>query len=248
MNIKKRKISIMILLLFSAALLIPIGCVWFRTSFGRIGELLGSTSWFYPKLGISLLYAGAIALGGTLVAFIAAFALVNGHFRFKNAILFLLMLLMLMPLQVTLLPNYIGLRDLHLLDTAWALILPMVCSPFAFFLMYQYMNGIPEECIEAARLETGSVAVILSRIMLPQMKGMVAAVFLFLFAEGFNMVEQPLYYVKKEALQPLSVVTASTVNGDVGVACTVGIVCLVPITILYILFDRVISVNNGKVA
>ncbi len=241
MRRKKSVLSFLCMVLFSICLLVPIAVVVSKSSMKAFEIIFTKTEWFYPKLWKSLLYALVIGVGGTFIAFLTAFGLINGHFKCRGLLLSLILLLMLMPLQATLLPNYIGLRDLNLLDTPWALILPMVCSPFAIFLMYQYMKDIPEACIEAARLETGSVAVILFRIVLPQIKGYVAAVYLFLFAEGFNMVEQPLYYVKKESLQPLSVVTTALVGGDVGIICAIGIVCLIPITILYICYDRAVS-------
>lgn len=226
---------------FSILLFIPIAAGLSKTTLVDFEAILSDQIWFYPKFFLSLFYALAIAAGGTLVAFITAFSLVNGRFRCRGVLLFLLLLLMLMPLQTTLLPNYIGLRDLHLLDTVYALILPMLCSPFAIFLMVQYMSDVAETCVEAARLETNSLAVILFRIMLPQMKGSVAAVFLFLFAEGFNMVEQPLYYLRDESLRPLSVAASSLVEDRIGMVCAVGLLCLIPITFLYMIYNRILK-------
>ncbi len=67
--------------------------------------------------------------------------------------------------------------------------LPMLSSPFAIYLMYQYMDSISYEEFEAARLETNSVVRILCSVILPELRACVAAVFVFMFAEGFNMVE-----------------------------------------------------------
>lgn len=159
--------------------------------------------------------------------------------------MFLLLLMMLMPLQVTLLPNYVGLRDMGLLDTPAALILPMVCSPFAIYLMYQYMETLPKEGIEAARLETSSLFPILGQVIFPGMRACVAAVFVFMFAEGFNMVEQPLYFVKKDMLKPLSVLTEILPGEESYLIYAAGIVCMLPLLLLYGFYEEEIMEGLG---
>ncbi len=153
---------------------------------------------------------------------------------------------MLMPLQTTLLPNYIGLRDLGLLDTRKALLLPMICSPFAIYLMCRYMEGISDENWEAARLETDSLFQILFCVVFPQMRACVAAVFVFMFAEGFNMIEQPLYYVKQDKLKPLSIITDSMQAGEEKLIYAIGIVCMIPLLFLYGFYEEELADGLGR--
>ena len=153
---------------------------------------------------------------------------------------------MLMPLQATLLPTYIGLRDMYMLNSPFALILPMLCSPFAFYLMYQYVETVPTEIVEAARLETSSLCKILWHALLPQVKGSVAAVFVFMFAEGFNMVEQPLYFVKEDVLRPLSVIAEEYIQGKEQLLYAVGVLCLIPILLLYAVYEEELSDGMGR--
>lgn len=169
-----------------------------------------------------------------------------GKYKRKKAILFLVLLLMLMPLQATLLPTYIGLRDMRMLNSPFALILPMLCSPFAFYLMYQYVETVPTEIVEAARLETSSLCKILWHALLPQVKGSVAAVFVFMFAEGFNMVEQPLYFVKEDVLRPLSVIAEEYIQGKEQLLYAVGVLCLIPILLLYAVYEEELSYGMGR--
>ena len=169
-----------------------------------------------------------------------------GKYKRKKAILFLVLLLMLMPLQATLLPTYIGLRDMRMLNSPFALILPMLCSPFAFYLMYQYVETVPTEIVEAARLETSSLCKILWHALLPQVKGSVAAVFVFMFAEGFNMVEQPLYFVKEDVLRPLSVIAEEYIQGKEQLLYAVGVLCLIPILLLYAVYEEELSDGMGR--
>ena len=143
-------------------------------------------------------------------------------------------------------PTYIGLRDMHMLNSPFALILPMLCSPFAFYLMYQYVETVPTEIVEAARLETSSLCKILWHALLPQVKGSVAAVFVFMFAEGFNMVEQPLYFVKEDVLRPLSVIAEEYIQGKEQLLYAVGVLCLIPILLLYAVYEEELSDGMGR--
>ena len=220
-------------IILSVCLLLPVALTVTKAKPVDFFVVLVEEFWFYPKLWYSLGIAAAIGAGAVVVALLASAALKFGRVKYVKEILFLLLLLMLMPLQTTLLPNYIGLRDLKLLDRAGALVLPMLASPFAIYLMYQYMDSVSYEGFEAARLETGSVFRILCSVILPQMRGCIAAVFVFMFAEGFNMVEQPLYFVKKETLKPVSVLAEGLTGTDSRLIYAVGILCMIPMLLLY---------------
>lgn len=227
-------------------ILLPVLLMFVKVSPWDFFRLLIEEFWFYPKFWFSLFLAFAIGGGSVVVALLAAVGLKFGKMPCKKGILFVLLLLMLMPLQTTLLPNYIGLRDLKLLDTPEALILPMLASPFAIYLMFQYMDSVPYEGFEAARLETGSVFRILFFVLLPQMRACIAAVFVFMFAEGYNMVEQPLYFVKQEKLKPLSVLTESILQDDTTLLYAVGLLCMIPMLLLYGFYEKELEEGLGQ--
>lgn len=233
-------------ILVTGCILLPITLMFLKVKPQDFFKLLIEEFWFYPKFWLSLLLAAAIGAGSVMVALLAAVGLKLGRVRNKNTILFALLLLMLMPLQTTLLPNYIGLRDLELLDKPGALILPMLASPFAIYLMYQYMDSVPYEGFEAARLETSSVFRILFSVILPQMRACIAAVFVFMFAEGFNMVEQPLYFVKQEKLKPLSVLGESLTDENSYLIYAVGILCMIPMLLLYGFYEEELTDGLGR--
>lgn len=234
-------------LLAAGFTLLPICYIVTRVRGKDIYRVLLEELWFYPKFWYSFFVALAIAAGALFVSFVAGVSLRMCRMRGKGVILLILLLLMLMPLQVTLLPNYIALRDMNLLDTGAALILPMIFSPFSIFLMYQYAQTIDFEGLEAARLETGSAALIMTRVILPQMRACAAAVFVFMFAEGFNMVEQPMYFVKAQRLKPLSLLRESLSEEDAGLVYAVGVICLIPFLLLYVNFEDEIWEGMGTV-
>ena len=109
----------------------------------------------YLKLFLnSLLYAGLILAGQAVFVPMMAYSLSRFTFRGREAIFFLVLALMLMPFQVTMAPNVIALRSLGLINTVWAVVLPMWFSPFYIFLLRQFMIAIPSEMFEAAMIDS----------------------------------------------------------------------------------------------
>lgn len=199
--------------------------------------------WFYPMFWNSFGYGLATALPALVFVVPAGFALAKGKWKHKGALATLYLVLMLMPLQVTILPNYIGLRDLGLLDTRAGIVIPALFSPFATYLMYQYMKGIPEDTLEAARLETNSLGRILLHVVVPQIRTAIAAVFLFLFAEGYNLVEQPQIFLKDERKKPLSILVETISLPEEGLYFAAGIVSMIPVALLFGFFE--VSLEEG---
>lgn len=237
----------MAFLLAAGAVLLPVFYILKGVRSQDIYRVLLAEFWFYPKFWYSFFVALAIAGGSLFFSFTAGVSLRLCKMKGKGVILLVLLLLMLMPLQVTLLPNYIALRDMKLLDTGAALILPMIFSPFSIFLMYQYARTIDFEGLEAARMETGSAVRIMTGVVLPQMRACTAAVFVFMFAEGFNMVEQPMYFVKAQRLKPLSLLRESLAEEDAGLVYAVGVICLIPFLLLYVNFEDEVWEGLGTV-
>lgn len=199
-------------------------------------DLLIEHSFLLRNFWNSVLYAGVITCFNILVSVPAAYAFSQARFRGKDVLFFFYVVLTMMPLQVTLLPNYIGLRDMKLLDTPFAIILPAVFTPFSVFLMTQYMKGVEQSFAEAALLETRSVAKIMFVVVVPQLRTCILAVFVFVFAEYWNMVEQPDIYLRQEALKPLSGLLAVGEGLTVAEVLAGSVIFMVPIVILHLYF------------
>lgn len=207
-------------------------------SLNQYYQLLFNCFPFYSMFWNSVIYSMVIT-GGTLIICIpAAFAFKFAHFRKKKILYVIYIIIMMMPLQVLLLPNYIGLRDLGILNTRMALILPMIFSPFGVVVTHQYMREIDISVIESARLETNSVFKIMLHCIIPQIKVCIAAVALFIYADTWNMVEQPMLYVNDDKFRTLSALIAQADNYEAGIMLPASVLFLVPILLCYILFHE----------
>lgn len=214
-------------------------------SAGHYKELLFDCFIFYPMFWNSLFYATVITIIQMAVIIPCAFGLSNGKFRGRKFIFFIYVILMMMPFQVTMLPNYIGLRELGILNTRTGIILPMIFSPFGLVVMHQYMKKINTSVIEAVRLETNSVITVLLKGVVPQAKTCIMAVFLFTFAECYNMLEQPMLFLKEENLKTLPVFTSQADKYEGGVLFPAAVIYMIPVFLLYLSLGKNLEGRTG---
>lgn len=110
---------------------------------------------------------------------------------------------MMLPVQVILVPLYLVVRDLGWLDSYQGLILPQAVNAFSIFLMRQHMKSIPDDYIEAARLDGASELAILIRVVMPMSRASISAVVIFAFLASWDSYVWPLVVVTKDALRTL---------------------------------------------
>lgn len=142
-------------------------------------ELLFNCFSFYRVFWNSCFYAICISLLQIILGIPCAFGLYMINNKITKCFVFICWLIMLMPPQITLLPNYIGLRDMGMLDTRIGVVLTMTFSTFVVVMVYQYLKGIDESYVEAARMETSSIIKVIWYIVMPTIKPAVLALFLF---------------------------------------------------------------------
>lgn len=200
-------------------------------------DLLFDCFIFYPMFWNSMLYATVITAVQSVIAIPCAFGFSRAKFRGKGALFVFYIVLMMMPLQVTVLPNYIGLRDMGLLDHRLGIIQPMIFSPFGVVVMHQYMKNIDSSVVEAARLETDSIFRVLITAVIPQLRVCIFAVTLFVFADCWNMVEQPMLFLKDDRLKTLSVFIANAQGYSGAVLFPSAVIFMLPVLILYLFFN-----------
>lgn len=166
----------------------------------------------------------------------ASYCFARNRSKLANGIFFVYIVLMLMPYQVTLVPNFLVANFLHLTDTRWSVILPGIFSPFAVFILTKFMRRIPIASVEAAKLDGAGEFSIFTRIYLPLCKGTLYSVAILIFIDYWNMVEQPLIMFKAtgDELYPLSVFLSKVNTADAGLAFAVATVYMIPSLLIFL--------------
>lgn len=187
----------------------------------------------------SALYTAAILIGQALVVPAMAYALSRFKFPFRDAIFFAVIMLMLLPFQVTMVPNVLTLRKMGLMNTVWAVILPNCFTPFYIFLLRQYMVGLPKEILEAAEIDGAGTFRCFLHIILPVCKPIIGCAVALSFADSWNLVEQPLMYLAEKAnLMPLSVMFNQFSASFTGVEFAGATIYILPALFIYLYFQR----------
>lgn len=186
----------------------------------------------------SAMYAAAILLGQALLIPMMAYALSRFRFPGRDAIFFVVIMLMLLPFQVTMVPNVLTLRTLGLLDTAWAVILPMTVAPFYVFLLRQYMVSLPGDMLEAAQIDGAGTWRCFIHVVMPVCRPVLGAAVALSFADCWNLVEQPLTYLTTRTdLYPLSVVFNQLTEKSTGVEFAGAALYTLPALCIYLYFQ-----------
>jgi len=162
---------------------------------------------------VSLVMALSIALGKIAISIISAYAVV--YFRFPGRMLFFWMIFvtLMLPVEVRIAPTYKVASDLGLLNSYAGLALPLIASATATFLFRQFFLTIPDELIEAARIDGAGPLRFFRDVLLPLSKTSIAALFVIQFIYGWNQYLWPLLVTTKEDMYPIVVGIRRMVSG-----------------------------------
>jgi len=197
-------------------------------------DVLVKKSQFLYMFWNSVIIVLPIVAGQTIIASMAAYAFAKFRFRGRNQLFFVYLTVMLMPFQVTLVPNYLVADWLGLINNDLSIILPGIFNTFGVFLLKQYMEQIPDSYIEAAKVDGAGQIAVFFRIILPMCKNGIAAMFILLFIDNWNMVEQPLIFLQDAAAQPLSVYLSKIVSGERGLAFAASVLYMLPMLLIFL--------------
>lgn len=189
---------------------------------------------FWKSMGMSV----CIAAGQLVVSVLAGYGFAKYKFKGRDTLFFLLMVLMTLPVQVTLVPNFIMLNNLRLLDSYAALILPSIFVPLGTFILTQSFKSISESVIDAAMLDGCGVPRIITMVAVPMNKSGLVCVLLLSFLDAWNMVEQPVAYLKEFNQYPISVALAYTPPADPSIQMVCCILVVIPALFLFTLFNK----------
>lgn len=205
-----------------------------KVSFTQYITVLLKSPEYLLKFWNSVILVAPIVAGQLLVASLAAYGFTRWRGKVRDTIFFAYVILMLMPYQVTLVPNYLVSDWLGILDTRCAVILPGIFAPFSVFLLTKFMRRIPVALIESAKLDGAGEWNIFWNICLPQCRSALYSVAILVFIDYWNMVEQPLILLPNEQMQPLSVYLSTINSGEVGIAFAIAVIYMVPGLLMFL--------------
>lgn len=185
-------------------------------------------------------------LASILVSSMAAYSLSKKHFKLKQ-VLFAInnVALMFVPIAVSI-PRFLVIQKLHLLNTFWVHVLPVLAMPVGLFLLKQFMDSIPDEVIEAAQIDGASDWWIYWRIILPMIRPALATLAILTFQAAWNNADISTLYINDESLRTLAfylstltttTTSANTVAGQ-GIAAAAALIMFLPNLIIFIFLQR----------
>lgn len=203
-------------------------------SFSQYITVLFKSPEYLLKFWNSVIYVVPIVIFQLFVALLASYGFTRYNGRIKQIIFFVYVILMLMPYQVTLVPNYLVSDWLNILDTKWAIWLPGIFSPFAVYLLTKFMRRIPVSVMEAAQIDGANEWKIFTNICVPLCKSSLFSVAILVFIDYWNMVEQPLILLSDSEQYPLSVFLSQINSGEIGLAFAVATIYMIPTLLIFL--------------
>lgn len=204
-----------------------------RASLSQYKELLLESPTYLNMFWNSVKLALPVVLGHLAVSSIAAYAFTVLRFKGKEILFFFYIIVMLLPLQVTLMPNYL-VADVLNLNSYLAIILPGIFHPFGTFLLRQQMKMIPEAYIESARMDGAGHMRIFFSVVLPMVKSGLAATAMLTLIDYWNLIDQAVVFIQDNEKQPLSMFLAS-INAE-GLGVSFAGACFYAVPVLIVLF------------
>ncbi len=205
-----------------------------KVSFSQYISVLIKSPDYLIKFWNSVILTLPIVFLQLAIASLAAYGFTRWRGKVRAAIFFSYVILMLMPYQVTLVPNYLVSDWLGILDTRKSIILPGAVAPFSVFLLTKFMRRVPVSLIEAAKLDGASEWYIFTKVCLPQCRAALYSIAILVFIDYWNMVEQPIILLRDETQQPLSVFLSQINSGEVGIAFAAAVIYMIPTLLLFL--------------
>lgn len=175
-----------------------------------------------------------------VLASMAAYAFAKGDFPLRNLLFWVILAMMMIPYHLTLIPQFMMIAEAGGLNTYWGLILPTLANVQALFLMRQFIAGIPDELIEAARVDGAGELRIFWSIVLPQTKPILATLGVFVFLWHWNDFLWPLVAAQKSDMYMLTVGLASLQQEETSLATMMSgaMITFIPIFLIFLFLQR----------
>ena len=231
-----------------ALMSIPIEWIPDEPTLNAYGEVF-SRFLFMKTIGNSLFISVSYTLITLVSASMAAFAFAKVRFRGSEGILKVYLAMMMIPTQVTMIPLFVIMNNLGLIDSYASVILPSIFKPFAVFMLVQQMRSIPNDYLDAARVDGAGIFSVYARIALPMCAPTLATLAVTTFMESWNDYLWPLLMLTDRNKMTLPI-ALSTLNGQYNTEYNVlmagSLISMIPIIIIYLCAQK--QFKNGLMA
>jgi sn-glycerol 3-phosphate transport system permease protein len=195
-----------------------------------------------PMMGISLISALVIAIGKIAISLLSAFAIVYFRFPFRNVVFWMIFVTLMLPVEVRIIPTYEVVSNLGMLNTYAGLTIPLIASATATFLFRQFFLTVPDELVEAARIDGAGPMRFFWDVLLPLSKTSIAALFVIQFIYGWNQYLWPLLVTTQETMYPVVLGIKRLIAGEAytewNVVMATAILAMTPPALVVILMQK----------
>ena len=231
-----------------ALMSIPIEWIPDEPTLNAYGEVFSRFP-FMKTIGNSLFISVSYTLITLVSASMAAFAFAKVRFRGSEGILKVYLAMMMIPTQVTMIPLFVIMNNLGLIDSYASVILPSIFKPFAVFMLVQQMRSIPNDYLDAAKVDGAGIFSVYARIALPMCAPTLATLAVTTFMESWNDYLWPLLMLTARNKMTLPI-ARSTLNGQYNTEYNVlmagSLISMIPIIIIYLCAQK--QFKNGLMA
>lgn len=201
---------------------------------------------FFLMFWNSCLYSASTVAGQIIIAAPAAFFIARYKFKGKKLIFWLYIAVMLMPFQVVMVSEYFVLKQIGIINTQLAIILPGIFGTFPVFILSKVYETIEEEIIDAAKVDGANSLTVFLKICMPIGKGGIISVSVLSFLEFFNIIEQPLIFLQNRNLWPLSLFFPKISLYNAGEVFAASIIIMIPAVLVFFIGEE--SLEEGMKA
>ncbi len=196
-----------------------------------------------PMLTVSLISALVIAVGKIVISLLSAFAVVYFRFPLRNLVFWMIFITLMLPVEVRILPTYKVVSDLGMLNTYAGLTVPLIASATATFLFRQFFLTVPDELVEAARIDGAGPMRFFWDVLLPLSRTSIAALFVIQFIYGWNQYLWPLLVTTDESMYPVVMGIRRMISGgdaatEWNAVMATAILAMIPPAAIVILMQR----------
>jgi sn-glycerol 3-phosphate transport system permease protein len=196
-----------------------------------------------PMLTVSFISALVIAVGKIVISLLSAFAVVYFRFPFRNLVFWMIFVTLMLPVEVRILPTYKVVSDLGMLNTYAGLTVPLIASATATFLFRQFFLTVPDELVEAARIDGAGPMRFFIDVLLPLSRTSIAALFVIQFIYGWNQYLWPLLVTTSEDMYPIVMGIKRMISGgdaatEWNVVMATAMLAMIPPALVVLLMQK----------